>query len=562
MFIKYNLKNYRDLLTSLYIKNYALIDELHVGFNNGLTIITGETGAGKSILLGGLSLVLGKRADLSQVKNAEEKCIIEAVFDIANYDLKSLFNSLDLDFDLQTIIRREILPSGKSRAFINDTPVTLESLVALSSYLIDIHSQHQTQQLTQDDYQFKVIDALADNKSNLDKFTKEFVSYKSLHKELEQLKLSKAELIKEYDYNLFLSQELNEINLEKINIEELEEQYEELNNVEIISEKLSSTRAILSAEDLGTIDQLKTAKQELNKIANFGQSYDTLKERIVSVGIELDDILIELDNLEDKLSSDPQELERIGSQLQIVNNLFQKHAVSSMPELIEIRNNLQSKIDNTESLDASIIKKEEEIIKAKDKLNQTAQKIHKNRKKVIPIFVSKLENILSELGMPNARFKVDLEPIEHFVKNGKDNLQFLFMANKGSSFNELKKSASGGELSRIMLAIKSILAEYIQLPSIMFDEIDTGVSGEISNKMGEIMKQMSRKMQVFTITHLPQIAAKGDSHFKVFKTDVEEVTHTQLKKLKEEERIVEIAQMLGGISITDSALAHAKQLLN
>ncbi|PYE81465.1 DNA replication and repair protein RecN [Winogradskyella epiphytica] len=550
------------MLTSLYIKNYALIDELHVGFNNGLTIITGETGAGKSILLGGLSLVLGKRADLSQVKNAEEKCIIEAVFDIANYDLKSLFNSLDLDFDLQTIIRREILPSGKSRAFINDTPVTLESLVALSSYLIDIHSQHQTQQLTQDDYQFKVIDALADNKSNLDKFTKEFVSYKSLHKELEQLKLSKAELIKEYDYNLFLSQELNEINLEKINIEELEEQYEELNNVEIISEKLSSTRAILSAEDLGTIDQLKTAKQELNKIANFGQSYDTLKERIVSVGIELDDILIELDNLEDKLSSDPQELERIGSQLQIVNNLFQKHAVSSMPELIEIRNNLQSKIDNTESLDASIIKKEEEIIKAKDKLNQTAQKIHKNRKKVIPIFVSKLENILSELGMPNARFKVDLEPIEHFVKNGKDNLQFLFMANKGSSFNELKKSASGGELSRIMLAIKSILAEYIQLPSIMFDEIDTGVSGEISNKMGEIMKQMSRKMQVFTITHLPQIAAKGDSHFKVFKTDVEEVTHTQLKKLKEEERIVEIAQMLGGISITDSALAHAKQLLN
>ncbi|WP_418636695.1 DNA repair protein RecN [Winogradskyella sp.] len=550
------------MLTSLYIKNYALIDELNVAFNNGLTIITGETGAGKSILLGGLSLVLGKRADLSQVKNAEEKCIIEAVFDIANYDLKELFKVLDLDYDVQTIIRREILPSGKSRAFINDTPVTLESLVALSSYLIDIHSQHQTQQLTQDDYQFKVIDALAENKSNLETFSKGLVAYKSLQKDLEELKLSKAELIKEYDYNLFLSNELKEINLEKIDLEDLENQYEELNNVETIGEKLSSSKVILNTEDLGAIDQLKAVKQELSKIAGFGKLYESLKARIDSVGIELEDILVELDNLEENLSTDPQELEQIGSKLQIINNLFQKHSVSEIEELITIKNDLKSKIDNTEILDDTIRLKQEQILKLEEKLNQVALKIHNKRKKIIPVFVSKLEAILSDLGMPNAKFKVELETTRHFLKNGKDNLQFLFMANKGSSFNELKKSASGGELSRIMLAIKSILAEYIQLPSIMFDEIDTGVSGEISNKMGEIMKQMSSQMQVFTITHLPQIAAKGNSHFKVFKTDIEEVTHTQLKKLNEDERIVEIAQMLGGLNITDSAMAHAKQLLN
>ncbi|WP_179007741.1 DNA repair protein RecN [Winogradskyella forsetii] len=550
------------MLTSLYIKNYALIDELNVAFNNGLTIITGETGAGKSILLGGLSLVLGKRADLSQVKNTDEKCIIEAVFDIANYDLKGLFKSLDLDYDIQTIIRREILPSGKSRAFINDTPVTLENLVALSSYLIDIHSQHQTQQLTQDDYQFKVIDALAENKSNLEAFSKGLIDYKSLQKSLEELNLSKSELIKEYDYNLFLFNELNEINLEKINLEDLEAQYEELNNVEVISEKLSSTKSILNTEDIGAIEQLKTAKQELSKIAGFGKPYEALKERIFSVGIELDDILIELDNLEDNLSSDPQELERINGQLQILNNLFQKHSVSEIEELIAIKTDLQSKIDNTESLDATIALKEQEILKEKEELNKIALKIHDKRKKVIPVFVSKLETILSDLGMPNAKFKIQLEATDQFLKNGKDNLQFLLMANKGSSFNELKKSASGGELSRIMLAIKSILAEYIQLPSIMFDEIDTGVSGEISNKMGEIMKKMSTKMQVFTITHLPQIAAKGNTHFKVFKTDIKDVTHTQLKKLNEDERIVEIAQMLGGLDITDSAMAHARQLLN
>lgn len=550
------------MLTSLYIKNYALIDELKVQFNDGLTIITGETGAGKSILLGGLSLVLGKRADLSQVKNTDKKCIIEAVFNVEKYNLKPLYESLDLDYETQTIIRREISPSGKSRAFINDTPVVLERLVTLSSYLIDIHSQHQTQQVTEDDYQFKVIDALAENAQNLEVFSKELVAYKELQKSLDILQKSKAELVKEYDYNLFLSKELEDLNLEKINLEALETHYETLSNIELINEKLSSTKAVLQAENIGVTDQINAIKQELSKISNFGTAYNDLKERITSVSIELEDISVELDDLQENLVSNPEELVVISKKLQAINNLFQKHSVSSISDLIIIKNQLKTKINDTESLDDTIAKQEKQRVLYKEKLYVLALKIHTKRKKIIPVFISKLEAILADLGMPNAKFNIRLEQLNDFVSNGKDTMQFLFMANKGSNFNALKKAASGGELSRIMLAIKSILADYIQLPSIMFDEIDTGVSGEISNKMGDIMKQMSATMQVFTITHLPQIAAKGNTHFKVFKTDIDNVTHTQLKKIEANERITEIAQMLGGLTNTESAMAHAKQLLD
>ena len=550
------------MITSLYIKNYALIDELNVKFNNGLTIITGETGAGKSILLGGLSLVLGKRADLSQIKNKEHKCVIEAVFDVANYDLKPLFTSLDLDYDVQTIVRREILPSGKSRAFINDTPTTLDHLSKLSQHLIDIHSQHQTQQLIENEYQFKVIDALANNQDNLAIYNAKLLKNRLLQKSIEALKQSKTELIKEYDYNLFLSKELNEINLENIDLEDLESQYEQLNNIEVISEKLGNAKAILSAENQGVIDQLNTVKQELIRISSFGKTYEELNERITSIHIELDDILTELDNLQDQLLADPLELDRINQQLQHINNLFHKHGVNTIDELLAIKEDLESKVTNTENLDNTISEKENELFELNKELDQIALNIRDKRQAIIPILIEKLELMTTDLGMPNAKFKIELEPLNQFSANGKDGLQFLFMANKGSSFNELKKAASGGELSRIMLAIKSILSEYIQLPTIMFDEIDTGVSGEISNKMGNIMKQMSSKMQVFAITHLPQIAAKGTSHYKVYKFDEKDETYTQLKRLDEDERIVEIAQMLGGIEVTESAMAHAKQLLN
>lgn len=550
------------MLTALSIKNYALIDELQVTFNNGLSIITGETGAGKSILLGGLSLVLGKRADLSHIKDSSKKCVIEAVFDIANYDLKAIFKAEDLDYESQTIIRREILPSGKSRAFINDTPVTLDSLTTLSTYLLDIHSQHQTLQLVDDSYQFKVIDALANNSGLLEKYTSNLKLFKGLKRKLQNLEVEFSEAKKEYDYNLFMLKELQDAQLKEGELEELEALHEQLNNIETIGENISASKALLNFENAGVISQLSEIKRHLSKISTFGLKYKRVEERVSSVSIELDDITTELDDLEDTLSTDPQELDRVSGKLQIINNLLHKHSVLEISGLITIKDELIEKIDASENLDVDIEALKIELKAAEEKLRTLASKINENRVKVVPKFKTNLERILSELGMPNARFNIQFSSIEDFKSNGMDDLQFLFMANKGGQFTELKKSASGGELSRIMLAIKSILANYIKLPTIMFDEIDTGVSGEISDKMGDIMRSMSGNMQVFSITHLPQIAAKGHWHYKVYKHDVKGVTQTQMKRLSQDERIMELAQMLGGANITESAIAHAKQLLN
>jgi DNA repair protein RecN (Recombination protein N) len=550
------------MLTNLSIKNYALIDDLKVNFNNGLTIITGETGAGKSILLGGLSLLLGKRADLSNVKDASQKCIIEATFDIANYNLKSIFTQEDLDYEPLTIIRREILPSGKSRAFVNDTPVNLDSLQLLSQYLLDIHSQHQTLQLTNDDFQFQVIDALAENTSLLNLYSEQLEKFKQLNKNLTSLQNQKNDLNKELDYNLFLLKELEEANLKEGELEHLEEEFETLNNIEEIQEKLSTSHQILNNDELGIINGLTEVKSHLYKLSNIASNYKDIYERVNSSLIELDDLVSEIEQLQEQLDSNPNQLEKVNSKLQILHNLMQKHTVSSDIELIEIKEKLTEKVSVTENLDHSILSLETEIKELVKSLNSNALQIHNNRKKVIPKLIAQLEDILKALGMPNAKFEIKLNTAEKYFENGKDVLDFLFSANKGGQFNELKKAASGGELSRIMLGIKSILSKYTQLPTIMFDEIDTGVSGEISNKMGLIMQQMSKKMQVFAITHLPQIAAKGDSHFKVFKEDVNDVTQTQLVKLNHEERIVEIAKMLGGINISDTAVEHAKQLLN
>jgi DNA repair protein RecN (Recombination protein N) len=550
------------MLTALSIKNYALIDELHVKFNNGLSIITGETGAGKSILLGGLSLVLGKRADLSQIKDSSTKCVIEAVFNIENYDLKSVFSTEDLDYEPQTIIRREILPSGKSRAFINDTPVTLDTLTSLSSYLLDIHSQHQTLQLVDDSYQFKVIDALADNYELLRSYEEKLKVYKTKTQKVKNLEAQLIEAKKEHEYNLFLLNELQDAKLKEDELALLEESYEQLNNVETISEVISFSKNVLTTENIGVVEQLREIKRQLSKLSNFGLAYKQIEERVASVSIELDDIIEELDALEDGLSSDPQELERVSSKLQIINNLLHKHSVLEVADLIAIKNELVLKVDASENLDSNIEALKVELKTQEKELHDLASKISTNRIKTVPKFKSNLEAILSELGMPNARFNIEFSNTNSFKFNGTDDLQFLFMANKGGQFTELKKSVSGGELSRIMLAIKSILADYIKLPTLMFDEIDTGVSGEISNKMGDIMKSMSKNMQVFSITHLPQIAAKGHWHYKVYKEDVNEATQTQMKLLAQDERIVELAQMLGGSNITESAIAHAKQLLN
>lgn len=550
------------MLSQLTIKNYALIDELNVNFGSGLTIITGETGAGKSILLGGLSLVLGKRADLSSVKDTSKKCIIEASFDIAKYDLKSVFKEEDLDYEPITIIRREILPSGKSRAFVNDTPVKLDSLQILGSRFLDIHSQHQTLQLTNDDFQFKIIDALANNASILSNYSEVLTKFRFAENELKGLKAQKAESLKELDYNRFLLQELNEAQLKSGELEALESEYDTLNNVEDIKERLVISHQRLTNEEMGIISGLADIKQQLGRVTEFGNTYNELYQRIDSSLIELNDLVAEIEQLESDLDADPMRLEVVNGKLQVLHNLMQKHVVSNVEELILIEQELQSKVIDTENLDTSILEQEQLIEDLLKELQALAQKLSENRHGVLGKLTNQLEEILSMLGMPNAKFDIKLTPSESFLNNGSDHLEFLFSANKGGKFNELKKAASGGELSRIMLAIKSILSKYSQLPTIMFDEIDTGVSGEISNKMAGIMQDMSKSMQVFTITHLPQIAAKGDTHFKVFKTDINNETQTQLKQLTLEERTVEIAQMLGGVDVSNSALEHAKQLLN
>lgn len=550
------------MLTSLSIKNYALIDNLQVDFNDGFSIITGETGAGKSILLGGLSLILGKRADLSSLKNTDEKCVIEAVFNISNYKLQALFKSEDFDYEDQTIIRREILPSGKSRAFVNDSPVNLNGLQLLGERLIDIHSQHETLQLTSNEFQFQIIDALANNDETLQAYKLELKAYRKLKKELQELLDFQTDAIKEHDYNSFLLNELVEANLVVGELELLEEENETLNNIEGIKEKLSEAYQLLNEEQIGILSALTSLKNTLQKLSGYSSKYEDLFNRVNSSLIDMDDVYAEVDVLQDNLEADPNRLEVVDSKLRVLHNLMQKHVAKDISELIDIKNQLDEKVAFTENLDGSIQKKRVEIEVKETDLNTISEEIHNNRTRIIPQLKEQLETILASLGMPNAQFKIDVLYGDEFFTNGKDDLTFLFSANKGGNFNELKKAASGGELSRIMIAIKSVLSKYIQLPTIMFDEIDTGVSGEISNKMGDIMLEMSKTMQVFSITHLPQIAAKGHSHFKVFKEDVNDVTQTNLVKLNHDERIVEIAQMLGGLEMSSSAIAHAKELLN
>jgi DNA repair protein RecN (Recombination protein N) len=550
------------MLQALSIKNYALIETLQVNFNSGFTTITGETGAGKSILLGGLSLILGKRADLSSLRDKEKKCVIEATFNIENYKLNSFFKKEDLDFDTQTIIRREILPSGKSRAFVNDSPVNLSVLQELGDFLIDIHSQNETRQLVDESFQFNVIDALAKNTAEIPGYQTILKLYKTQRTKFKALEDKKALALKEYDYNLFLFNELNDIKLEQINLEDLEAEYETLNNVEVLLERAKEVNDLINEDQIGIQNSLTQLKSTIHKIAQLSGNYISVSKRLESLFIEFDDVTKELDQLHESLEVDPERLEVINNQLLLINNLFKKHQVNTISELIDIRNTLDNKVVETDGLEQEINALQKEIELNRNALKNKAEVIHLNREKAIPVLQEKLIRILSDLGMPNATFNIKVTPTEQFYPNGTDELQFLFSANKGMDYNELKKAASGGELSRIMLSIKAIMSQYIKLPTIMFDEIDTGVSGEIAHKMGDIMTKMSINMQVFSITHLPQIASKGKAHFKVYKETINDTTITNLVALNQEERINEIALMLGGNDLQASAIAHAKQLLN
>jgi len=550
------------LLASITIKNYALINELHIDFSSGLSIITGETGAGKSILLGALGLVLGNRADSSTLKNTNKKCVIEAIVSIHSYNLQDFFETEDIDYETNTILRREILPSGKSRAFINDTPVTLLVLTALRARLIDIHSQHQTLQVSDQEFQFQLLDAVANNKSKLASYQSGLASYTKEKKKQEEIQHAQREAHLQYDYNSHLYNELFEAKLIEDEQELLEEKLEKINNVEEIKQNLSAALQISTDENIGIQNLLYSLEQKLTKIDSYSKEYQELSDRISSVKIELDDIIGDLESAFEQVDFNPSEATQLNDRLQLIYNLQKKHYVNSISELLTIQSALLLKVNTVENAEQSLLDQETIVKGIANKLDAVALKISEARSKIIPKLSKQLADILADLGMPHARFQIKNTPSENYYKNGKDSLEFLFSANKGGQYGELKKVASGGELSRVMLAIKKILSENSQLPTIIFDEIDSGVSGEVSNKMAHIMSQMSRKMQVITITHLPQIAAKGNQHYKVYKDEVNHITTTNLKQLSEDERIVEIAEMLSGKTISDSALTHARELLN
>ncbi|MBT4472137.1 MAG: DNA repair protein RecN [Bacteroidetes bacterium] len=550
------------MILSLSIKNYALIEDIQVPLTKGLTIITGETGAGKSILLGALGLLLGKRADLGSVKDATQKCIIEGEFSLKGYGLQTLFKDHDLDYDVHTIIRREILPSGKSRAFVNDTPVGLSQLQALGGYLVDIHSQQETNSFATEVFQLEVLDALAGNAPILQGYQNALLEFTSISKQLEKQLSQKEAALKELDYHTFLQQELMEASLHTIDQQALETNYNTLNNAEEIQGSFAEIEQLFSQENTGIIDSVKQARSLLNNISKYAPSYQELYDRLHSVTLELEDVISSIENTSEDLQVDPTELFRINEVLQTLYRLQHKHSVSSVKELADIESNLSSKIYNSQHLDTTIETLEKEKQKLTQALLKLAKDLHDNRVEALPMLEQKLETYLSLLGLPNAKFKVEFTTSPTFKKSGTDSLALYFTANKGGNFGLLKKVASGGEMSRIMLSVKALLSQYKKLPTIVFDEIDTGVSGEIALKMAYIMGEMSTHMQILSITHLPQIAAKGEQHIKVYKEDRQNTTVTHLKQLSQEERIVEIAQMIGGKNITDTTLANAKELLN
>lgn len=549
------------MLISLSIQNYAIIEKLSIDFSDGFIVLTGETGAGKSILLDALELVLGKRADLAVLKNKEEKCVIETVFDLKKYGLQPFFSDNDLDYENETILRREILPSGKSRSFVNDSPVNLSELSVLREKLIDIHSQHQTLELANQAFQFQLIDAYADNLKIRQNYSEQLKQYKQISAKLIELKNEYKNVILEQDYNSFLLTELEEAALVSGEQEELENLQNELSHAEQIIETFGQCINLAENDELGLVKNLTDFKNQIQKISEYSDTYRDVSQRAESVLIEFKDVVSELNRLSEKISANPEELNRIEQKLHKIYSLQKKHLVQSVDELIQICEGLSKKIHSTELLEQSVSETEQQLEAKKKILVEQADILHERRIGITEKLIFSLTEILKNLGMPHAKFRIEVIKTESFNEYGTDEISFLFSSNPGSDFASLKKIASGGEMSRIMLAAKSVLANYTALPSIIFDEIDTGVSGEIADKMAEIMKNLSKNMQVFAITHLPQIAAKGTAHYKVYKSVQENMTTTEIKQLNRDERIHEIAQMVSGAEISDSAIRHAKALL-
>jgi len=548
------------MLQNLYIKNYALIDKVNLLFGNGLTIITGETGAGKSILLGGLELIRGKRTQQGLLKDISAKSIVEATFKLDNYHLKNSFDKNNLDYEQETIIRRELLPNGKSRAFVNDTPVRLEVLNDLTHQLLDIHSQHQTLELTQKSFQFDLLDAVSDNKILLKTYTTYFEKYQQIKKQLQELSVKLMYAEKELEYKKFQLEELQEIPFDNLNMEELEFQIKKMDNQEEINMILSTMLQKIEDEDLGLLPRLIDIKNNLDKITDYDHKYKNWAQRIESLQWELQDIFEEVQQSLEENDFNPVEKEKIQQMYSFVNKLLIKHQVLQIQELIEVRDQLANEVHDLTTLKTQVNEAEHQLELITQKLNNVAMDIRKKRQKAIPKLIQQIHQVLQKLSMQDTILKLEIQPVDEFLSNGKDEINFYISSDKGKSFGSVKKIASGGELSRLMLAIKTVLSKYKKLPTIIFDEIDTGISGEVAQNMADVIQDLSHNMQVIVITHLPQIAVKGNKHFKVYKTSENEVT-TQVKVLTEEERIYEIAEMLEGKNPSESALQHAKYLL-
>lgn len=550
------------MLSNLTIKNYALIENLHVSFSTGLSMITGETGAGKSIILGALHLLLGKRADLKSIKEPSVKCVIEGVFEIENYSIESFFNSIDIEYDSETIVRREILPSGKSRAFINDTPVALTTLQTLGNKLVDIHSQNDTSLLGKQSYQLELLDALANTKNLLSSYSKSLYEYKKAAKELEQLKEEKEALDKELDYTSFLVNEFKELQLDQFSITSLEEEQATLANVEFIQETIGGILEESQEETMGSLTILNASRRKLQDLAQVSDKYKPYWERLQSSLLEIEDVIQELEREKDVLHIDPERLIQVNETLSLYSKLINKHNVTNQEELKEVEKSLNTKLEKAIHSDSNIELLETKVKELEIETRRIAKKIHEKREAIAPKVATQILKTIHPLGMENAQLEFDLNMGNQFASNGLSTVSLMFSANAGIAKGPIQKIASGGEQSRIMLALKSVLSRHKALPTLIFDEIDTGVSGEISLQMASIMEQMSTTMQVLCITHLPQIAARGKHQYKVVKENKETTTQTYITKLTAEERIVEIAQMIAGKEVSTSALAHAKELLN
>ncbi|WP_294249610.1 AAA family ATPase [uncultured Chryseobacterium sp.] len=548
------------MLSRIYIKNFALIDTLEVSLHNGLQVITGETGAGKSIILGALRLILGERADVKSISKTDQKSVVETEFALNN-QFKKFFIENDLDYEHQTIIRREILPSGKSRAFINDVPVTLDVLRTLSSQLIDIHSQFETSNLFTPEYQFKIIDGLSENRQLVQDYHHEFSDFQSLKLQLKRLRTQLSDANKESDYKAFLLTELEELHLDNVDFEELQNQLSIQENAGMISENLAQVLSRFHQEEVGIFSFFNEAKNKLARIAEVSQSFAELHGRLETSFVELKDIISELENEAERIEINPENLAVLSELNNRINVLFLKHSVSDITELRAVRDQLAGDQKGASELESQIEEIEGNISGKEKSLAVLAAKLSKNRKKSIPVFIRKAESLLKKLGLEKAKVGIELQEVQEFNAFGKESIQLLFQANSGFPLKPIQTAISGGERSRVMLAVKKIIAESDDLPTLILDEIDTGVSGKVAEEIGNLMREMSADMQLIVISHLAQVAAKGNNNYKVVKKDVAGKTQSTIIPLSDQEKLNEIAQLLSGSRITEAALAQAKELI-